>query len=411
MSSSCQLIKVISDITEYKTNYRNVNMPLQGCYIGLPSTMTKIAEAIFDLIIKNKMYNEKGKAKGTNEDKRIYSDITTTLEELVLELYSIKYAEGGTNLRSDSGNLDMRIRELHKNNVFYSWKYKGRFIFVMEREVISWKYYNPNAFLPPKTLKKILHLAQDMMICMGKAIKRDNGKVDLVDMENSFGWFLRGLIGKLNPIISADIFLWENGKNIVEYCKRLSEKIGTLGDFDGMLMTSDFLLRLPRSVKWKIREEMEKKGMKIDKEMMDALIPANAHITRRRVGIKVKNEAVVRQETTSVTSTPVALVYSGDINPLKDPRTFIKYYRMFIETHVNSRAKFEPYAIDTLSSSRILDALIDKSKSNKEFIDAWMDYFCKNYLKGTKCMKPKYTAMKLFSDTLEDFCKTFYIPQ
>ena len=412
MSDSCDWTKIVSDLTEYETNYRFVNIPLQNCYFGLPANMAKLSGSLFDLIIKNKMYNEKGKEKNVNENKRVYSDITVTLEELAQELYPIKYAETG-DLSNDLSNLDKRIKDLHDNNVFYCWKYKSNLIFVMEREIVGWKYYNPQAYLPPKTLKKILHLGQDIMMCMGKAAKRYHGKLDSAHMENSFGWFLNDLVSKMNPMVSADIPKWEDKGNLVEYCKILAEKLKGIGNYDGLCITGDFLKRLPRTVKWKIYKSVEKKEMKnnVDKELRDSLIPTTPHISRRKVGIKAKKEIAKKHEENVPVSSPVPLVYGGDIDPFKDSLAFMKYYHMFIQTHVSSRARFESYSIDSLSSASILDALIDKGKNNKEFLDAWLDYFCKNSLKGTKCMKPKYTSMKLFSETLEDFCQRFYIPQ
>ena len=75
--------RVRNGLTEYSRNYRSVNPYLMMSYSGLPPFLCKLANILFIYIIKTKLYGEGAKTKGKNEDKRIYTDIELSLEDLL----------------------------------------------------------------------------------------------------------------------------------------------------------------------------------------------------------------------------------------------------------------------------------------------------------------------------------------
>lgn len=401
--------KISDELTEYSKNYKWVCPDLMICYYGLPKSLSKLSNIIFYSIMRTKMYKEKALTKDINEDRRIYNDIAITAEDILREWDNGKY-NGGKEVTTDVCNMVKRIRELSDNNVFYFWKYRGVYIFVMVREFGTWKFYNADGCVVPKILKKIVSVGSDMMFCMSKSIRRRYHDFDKTDMENSFGLFINSIIHKMNYMVANNVPKWDNKEDICEYIAILSERLKNMEDFEGLVCDDGIFQKLPFMMSKKLKEKMaEEMDMKSKKENIPSqvissleseLIPDSPNIVKkknRRNGImKIRGDNLSPQK-------PIAYIYGRDVNPLDDALQFMKYYRAFIQNLTGGKAKFDDYRSDSLYATQILDMMAENKRVDKVFLDAWIRYFYDYGLKGEKSFKIKYTSLKVFKDTFEKF--------
>ena len=104
--------------------------------------------------------------------------------------------------------------------------------------------------------------------------------------------------------------------------------------------------------------------------------------------------------------------FDKPINPTKDSSHLARYYRAFLQQHSgNARIQFDGIASDAEVAAEILDLLEDSGRKNKEFINAWLEYFYDEKLKGGKVYDSKYTSMREWRYSFERFNERFYIPQ
>ena len=132
-------------------------------------------------------------------------------------------------------------------------------------------------------------------------------------------------------------------------------------------------------------------------EVEQDIIPVNSNLAKRR------RKKPVYKVATETSSKVEAFDYKGDVDPFKNVPHFMRYYRAFLQVIAQLRVKFDAFDIDSLYASQILDLLQDNNRSNKVFLNGWLLYFCQYKLKGKKASKIKYTSMKAFKETFEEY--------
>jgi len=142
--------------------------------------------------------------------------------------------------------------------------------------------------------------------------------------------------------------------------------------------------------------------METMEELDRDLIPSNPNLTRL-APLKKRKEKKIKLKIGMDTSEPKAMIYAGDLNPFKDARVFNSYYRGFLSFMIGNEVVFGHMDSECLFAAQILDLLIEKSRIDKVFLNAWLKYFVDTRLKGKKHLKTKYTSLKTLKDTFEKF--------
>jgi len=396
--------KINNDLTEYSGDYKRINPHILSGYYGLPKSFSKLSMILFGFVMKTKMYKEKAFTKDINEEKRIYNDIPITIEDILKEWNHEKYSSGH-DMMTDVGNMNKRIREIDENNIFYCWKYRSLYMFIMERYLCIWKFYNISGKVLPKTIKKVSVIGNDMILCMTKNVRKIYGDVDKSDIEKSFGTFMNRLIDKTNHLVSTEIIKWDGKQDIFEYLYHLNDAIKNLDDHNGLVVSNDIFNKFPYSIskkiQTKIKEELDMKIHSPDKNVKHDLIPSNPNLIRNKRKRKPNTTLIVSEQSSD---RPIAYEYSGTIDPFADARQFVRYYHAFLQQCAGGNIKFDNYASDAVYATKILDLLIENGRSsNKIFLDSWLKYFHDYGLKGQKSHKVKYTSLKTLMETFDIF--------
>jgi len=156
-------------------------------------------------------------------------------------------------------------------------------------------------------------------------------------------------------------------------------------------------------------ENNEKEVAMKKSKIEDDITPKNPNLTRRK-GVKKDKPKVVVENIIGVEPLkPKNLVYEGEIDPLRDTKSFMQYYRIFLNQCLNTKVTYDGYGLDSVFATDILDKMIENKKSNLSFLNAWLKWFCDNKLKGDKVGKTKYTSMKALKDTFADFACSYYV--
>jgi len=393
----------INAATEHKENYKLVSLFLMDCYNGLqPPSLSKLSHVIFNLIIYNKLYRKpNNKYYSLEEDRRIYSNILITPENILKRIDPSKYHVDNKEIANDISNLTSRIQTLEDNNVFYIWRYKQpyTYLFILERDVGCWKCYNSFAFVTPKTLNKIVRAGKCIIDTMVKLEGKRQRQVDKEDIEKSFGNFLNKMIDKMNPSVVSELSRWVDKANIHDYLIRLSADLRAIGDFDGQVISSDFLNRLPDSVRNEIMNKKTKdKAMNMDSLELE-LVPKNENLVTKRTR-KTKSSP---QDALS----PVATKFHT-VDPFNNSLDFVKFYRSVIKSQ-NPEAKFYNGSTETPDAQIILDMLIKSGKvGNIKFLKMWILNHFSVHLSGNNIYKPEKTALKEFTKTFSSFNANYY---
>lgn len=397
----------INVVTEHKENYKLISLFLMDSYNGLhPSLLSKLSHVIFNLIIYNKMYrNANNKNYSLEEDKRIYSNMLITPESILKRLAPSKYQFADKNMSNDISNLMSRIQTLDDYNIFYTWRYKQpyTYVFILERDVGCWKYYNSSAFVTPKTLKKIVRSGKCIIDTMIKLETKKNREVDKEDIEKSFGNFLNKMIDKMNPSVIAELSKWVDTANIYEYLVRLLSDLKSLDDFQGQIIAADFLNKLPESVRKEILNRKTKEKKDMDPFLELELIPQNENITSKRSYRKTKSIPQIKSEPSNNEARSFTT-----INPFDNALSFLKFYRSVIRSQ-DSSAQFYSIESETPNAQVVLDTLIKNNRNeDKKFLKMWIYNFLATVLKGNNASKTDKTSMKSFLSTFLVFNGSYY---
>ena len=398
--------KTRNDLTNSDLRYKRVNFDVFAGYNGLPPFLSNVAHIIFHSIIKTLKYGKGGEAKSKNECRRIYSDIDITIEDILEDFYSVKYANGKGSA-NDRANMVKKINELLDYNVFYCWRYRDHYMFVLEREIGIWKFYNKDGCVIPRTLKKISVLSKDMINCMERFEKKKNVRVNRKDIEESFMKFINEkIIGNMNPVVVSKLPLWDGSSDIYSYFRGLIKVLRGLDDFEGLGEDDGFLRFLPKSVSKTLDRKRIKEANDMKTKMEKDLIPDETNL------VKVKKEKKGRKTKKKVKSKgdskPKAYTYGGDVNPFKNSKEFVKYYRSILY-YFDSKVKFENFAVDVQVAGKIMDSLGEKDRKNKTFLKAWIRYYKDHKLKGLKIYNTKHTSLKSFMGSFDKFNAFFHV--
>lgn len=410
MSADLDILNEVGNQLSDPASYRQVNGHIWAAYYGVkPPALQKMSFILFHFIIGNKFYGDKAEVckKEIDESKRIYNDISVTMKDILLEWDHSKYSNDKAAAMVKS-NMNQNIRALDEAQIFYCWKYEDLYMFVMERDFRTWKCYNSQGCLIPKTLKKIVVVGQDMLFCMEKNVKKMYNAVNKTAIESSFGNFLNRLINKLNPLVASEIVKWDGNMDVGEYLVQLSENLKGIAPFQGLTLADDMLQKFPRSISIKhdkkVNEAIAMKKTELAKDKVVCvdsekdIIPDNPNIAKpRRQKIITHNLVITKDKIDKY-------VFDANVDPLRDAKHFMEYYRASLQQHFHhTRIKFDGHGSDALYATQILDLLIENKRSDQAFLNGWIRYFYEYRLKGNKNNKAKYTSLKAFKDTFDEF--------
>lgn len=398
-----------NDLTEYIENYRRYNPNLFDCYVGIkPPSLSNIAVMLFCRVINNRRYDEKNRGA---ESKRIYSNLYFSMGDL-LEYYDpIKYSSTELSMSYDSDNFSKKLDKLCDMNVFYQWEYKKPYsrIFVIERDIAVWKYYNTKGCVIPRTILKIINLADAMIEDMIKIEGRRGRKPDKYDIRNSFGFFVDGMVKKMNPNVFKGLPLWSGVGDVFTYLKTLKKEIKNIDGFAGLEEDEDFINKLPPSARENLHknELLEERKMNTKEQIASSveneIVPKNSNIVNK---IKHRKKRVRKTKTTTTSSeiSPILQTFDG-VDPFNNPRDFIKFYRVIV-TSRKEDAIFPKYESEGHTAAVIMDLLKDSGFwGDKNFLINWIWYYVDTRLKGDHHRKIEKTSLDALKDSFDDYCQ------
>jgi len=396
----------VTDIDRRKA-YINLEF-LMACQ-GLPNTMSKVAGIVLCLICHRIRY-------GYGQVQPGYSYISNinpiTIDTILQNAVPIALSEG-KDVENYRKNYRKHIASLHSNNIFYVWKCGKYYIFIMERDIRSWIVYNKEGSVTPNSLIKIINRSRFIMNDMARFHCSSGSYMKVSDIESEFGFFINGVINKMNPLIaSEELPVWDKDKHIYEYLSCLSEKLIGLEKFDGLNQSSDYMSRLPaytRDNVIKMSGDIDM-NIKLEKDIVPVGDKANLNKKPRKKRKKKSDESIV------VDGEPVKpqreRFNMKSIDPFQDGQSLSCYYKALIE-QISGRGhiKFEEPAVDNRVGVEILDLLKENNLKDKEFLNDWIKYFYENSLKGDKVLKIDYNSLSAFRWTFERFKDTYHVPQ
>lgn len=401
----------INDLTEIEMGYKLMSTNLTDFYSGLhPALLSKLAASLFSAILSNKRY-KRPESSGYNEDeaKRIFSNILLQPSDIAKRLYPVKYATGENDVENDISNILKKIDELESLNVFYVWKFKSpyTYIFVMERDVASWQYYNPKGVLYPKGLKKILRLSKIMIETMEALEKQRDRIVDRKDIEKSFGEFINKLITKMGQKTQDKIPKYGENQNIFSYTSNALGILKKMEDHEGYEYDSMFINRLPEHIRKKIVKYNKEiivnteETMQLEKE----LVPTNTNLIKLRgIAPKKTRQITISSDKEGKTYDPERVDVQA-LDPFKNPYNMTKYYRAFLRLY-NKDAHFYEFATEVSIAEEILDTMLKNGKQNDiKFLKAWIRFYITNSLKGNNILKDEKTSLKEFGKSFAGYAK------
>ena len=412
--------KSILDITEHEERFIQVSPYMLSGYLGLTDKLSKIANWLF-LTLRNKIYKKAklSEEKKDAEDRRIYTNICTTDEDILIE-HNPKKDYSLCNMNSDIANMRRYLNDLHDQNIFYHWRFRDIYIFIMERNIRAWKYYNPKATIPPKTIKKILpclHIFINRMATF--YLNQHNKVVDRIKLENSLGEWLNEMICAMSPSVSDKIPKWEYNTSLFSYIQTIEPLFKDIQDEEGLDEDEEFIYNLPDYIQEKV---FKKRGITEEDIMsekssldMEKIIPEESKIgvkKKRKTKNSVRRSGKTKGKTRNgvdLTTPPVIQTFSWktDMNPFDDAPTFTKFFQKNIR-NFNPKAICPKISMETTDAGRILDKMIDSGRKNdNEFLFAWIKWYCEYNLKGDKIFNVKHTCIKKFGETFLDYNSTY----
>ena len=404
--------KIRHALTEHIKGYKAVSIYLEMAYNGLSPILCKLAHLLFDLTIKNINYKKEGHIKEGRG--RIHTCTLITIDDVLDNANSIKYNEGKKK-ENDRSNWKKHITDLHDQNIYYHWKFDKFYIFIMERELGSWLCYNDKGCVTPCTMRKILVRADDMLGCMALFVRQIGMKPDYDAIRNSFGLFIDGMVGKMHPLIASEnLPRWKDGEDLDKYLGHLGDQLEKLEKFYGLIDGPEFIDRLPALVRKKYLDDLMRgdkmpkdKEIKLCKEIVPSGDSSNLAKKPRKPREKKKKKDIPVSN-----GKPQKQSYNEALNPFEGAPYFVRYYRAFLQQYSgNTRIQFDKFGCDSEIAAEVLDLLEEKGRKNKEFVNAWFEYFFDHKLKGHKIYKANNTSMRELRYTFERFNELFYIPQ
>lgn len=397
---------IINSLTEHKKNYKLTNPFLMDCYAGLyPASLTKISLVLFNLLLSTrKYYKPDSQHYNEDEERRIYTNVLIKPSDILFRCHPTKYCLDNKEIDSDLGNLVKKINEIDDLNLFYIWKcgYPHVYIFIMERDIAVWKFYNAKAFVTPKTLLKIINSNAGIINSMNSLLVQTKQEVPLKDVHKSFGLFFNRMISKMNPDISCKIPLWVDNLDIKEYISKVVMVLKGMDMYEGLVIDNDFINRLPPNVSEKIKKDhpMTQNEMNLlEKE----LVPQDCSIVRthkvRAKKIKVDNVA----NTSKLNDVKTEMSTFDSLDPFLNCNNLISFYRKMISSF-DINAKFFDFSVDRKEATELLDLLIKNNRNNDiMFLKSWIKYYATMYLKGNYIYDRQKTSIKIFRESFSTY--------
>lgn len=393
--------EIRNHLTEHQNNYKLCNVNLMSCYSGLyPASLTKLSFVIFGQLLSNKVYYKKdSQFYDKSEDKRIHTNIPITANSLLESCHPIKYTFEKKDMTADAGNITKKVLELDENNIFYCWRYgyPKYHIFVLERDIGLWKYYNPSGCVVPKTLKKIILLTKSMTMSMHKIVLDETGKADIHDIRTSFCEFLDHMIGKMNPEVAKKLDRWTIGRGYKEYVTALHTQVSALDPYEGLIEDEFFYNRLPPEVSDKLL--VKKRQLPDSKNLESELVPENDSLLKTKKTRK-------KREKIPVVDAVAEFEKFKKVDPLENAKQFVMFHRSSLKTKL-PQCKFYAIELEVKDAALVLDLMRQNNKFEKDFLISWINYYIEVYLKGNNAMKEEKTSIDALKKTFQEYSNKY----
>jgi len=385
--------------------YKRYNVAIIDAYNALhPLTFSKLSMVVFNVIMESKLHRQPGARDfNSNEDKRIYNNKHVTLEGLLDRCHPVKYGLEGKPMKTDLSNLMGRLQELEDNNIFYMWKYGKPFsyMFIMERDIGAWRYFNPTACVPPKTLSKIIVGFNGMVDTMARFEKNISRPLKLKSIEASFiNELIPHIVSKMDKKVADKLPVFDEEQTVAAYLTDLRGTLEQFGEYDGLEERSDFLKRLPRHLAEKIEDKLKKakgkKKMNVAQLSRD-LVPSDENLVK-----EPKTSKKTAKPTSTKSLNPEKTTFKS-LDPFSNCNHLMKYYREVIRLY-NNNAKFYPTDAERTPATQIMDLLIQHGKEgDTDFLRSWIRYYIGSYLQGGNVYKPEKTSLSNFKKTFKAY--------
>ena len=421
-------------LTEAENSYKQINPAYWACLAGL-GNLSPLSQVILISILGNKFY---GSRVGVTESTRIYNTSYQSADVLLKNLYPGKYNdngrfESGRDVFQDHSNIRKKIKDLDENNIFYFWNYDGSYIFFMERDIGSWKIYNPSGVVTPKTIKKIINSVDGIIEAMALSVGKTGRSINRENIRHSLGKFIDRLIKKCDKSVSCIFPDFDKSVGLHKYIEETKMTIEKIDNYEGLTEDATFRNRLPMSVSGNL-VKMQKKKTKEDKEiksvidtppptleksseasLMDDLIPKNGNLCKNK-GVAAKKSISkpkknIARPPRESDSTMEILGYGNDLDPFSSAPCLVQFCWACIRTYSGTGPNFESIDSAVADAGKILDTLIEINRSqDREFLRSWMESYVMYELKGNKSQNKKYTSMQALSKNLPKYNEKYYLP-
>lgn len=397
----------VRSLTEVDEGWKKISVNLMAAYDGIhPDSLSKLAHVLFGKIIHNKM-NIKKDDKGYKEDeaKRIFSSVLCQPSDLALSIHPAKYSNGESP-DNDIANIIKRMRELEDSNIFYIWTFNkpATYIYIMERYVDSWKYYNRKGVLSITSIRKILCLSRQLMDTMLSLEKKRQRASTKEEIEESYGLFINGLLEKMDVNLSKNLTRFSKEIEIFSYISTLVGELKNMEKDEHIEYEDQFLARLPPVLRSKIiKLHKVDKGDKMNLDLfeLEALIPKQPNLIKvkspkenkqRNIALKILKDKEPEAEDGSFKNE----------DPFKNPTSFTTFYRASIRLY-NGKARLFNFVSEIGDAANIMDLLLMNNRNNLKFLQAWIGYYLTNYLTGNNVYKEDKTCLKSFGETFHKY--------
>lgn len=404
--------QTIDELTEVSNSYILCNHYLMDCYNSLsPYTLSRLSFAIFSRIISNRKYYKKSSKVENGKDKRrIYNNLSIDGKFLLHQCSPEKYNVENKDSSKDIGNLYKRINSLADNNIFYVWKYgsPSHYVFFMERNFAAWRVYNSKAYIPPKSILKILQNAEHAIDDTWVNVQLKGLNMSRKELENSFELFLKDIFSKTRHELYTKLISCNDRNGVYNY---ISECLVTIEneDFDQYVMDvdEDFLKRLPVTVADRVEElinesqNQKKQKTNVKKESasdMNDIID----LIKPKDGNLVKKKFASRKKPIAGESIAPDFDRFERKNPFETPADFFNFYRCYIRS-IKSESQFYTITHQRNYAAEILDTIKDDGRDNKKFVVNWINFYISKNLGGGRIKDKEKTSLKSFKESYAEY--------
>lgn len=419
--------KKLSDLTEHRGRYFQMSENILNAYNGLPTPRLKdLSFYFFGRVVNKKRYADSRKSEEElsllekNEERRIFNKHGVTHREILANINPIKYSKDVALIKKDTNNLYAHLDEVFDNNIFYIWNHRGVIIGVLERDIRSWKVYNPNAVVTPRMVVKILNQASEMMRAMSISYRQKNGTtVNMEGMEKSFCKFLNKVISKTSESVQSELPLWQGLTPVYKYIEILQEKLKNIDEEKGLEIDDDFYFRIPSTVRTEVfdilnLEEDEEMNAKSSLDMEKDIVPSpeKAKLGAKRRKSREKGKRKIDGNIDpSKSLAPKIAGHKQNIDPFQDACVFVEFFQSGIRLF-NEDFALPSMGGETGRAGILIDEMGEVGrKGDKTFLIAWIKWYCEYKLKGVKSVNTKYTCIEEFGKTFKDFNSTYQSPE